>query len=475
MEIWHDYNMKKMENNSFHESVLSVSLKLNMESFKLRKALAREDYFQTICENGRVTIKGNRKQLGVQDLFTIAKLVKEEEDFDLFSLEEFCVEWLMLFLIWASFIVGLSWTFVVLEKNNYDLIIEENFQLKELVDSAIPVRDHMPNLLSTLANCEGNSSSQTYALFDSIYQEYKMANSTLWNELASLETPYTFMNPWTFEGSTFFTVSILTTIGYGTFTPLTEVGKLVVIFSSLPAIYLTIVFGQKNINLLQMGFCRTKYNSLGLMVFFSVIFFLSFMLVGGWIMMNSEGWTMWDAIYFCWISFSTIGFGDYAPVAGENWNVVFLSLVVVGWNIVIFVITVIEKASAELKEIKWWNEQSASPPLTATCPDGPRKRSCSIGTAQVVPTNSAKLRKASKREELNLEIQKCEDRLNWLKNEQKLLSWPDESLDISSSGTKREESTTSKGAPITRNPGEDKQERSSSWDTVLTQGARFAI
>jgi len=372
----------------------------------------------------------------------------------------------------VSFIIGLSWAFVVLEAENYDLVIEENLGIKELVDSALPVRDHMPDLLNTLANCEGNSSWKTYKLFDSIYQEYNTTNGTLWNELASFETPYTFMNPWNFEGSTFFTVSIVTTIGYGTFTPLTEPGKLVVIFCSLPAIYLTIAFSQKNMELLQKGFCRTRYDSLGLMVFFSVIFLLSFMAVGGWVMKHSEGWTMWEAIYFCWISFSTIGFGDYAPVAGKSWNVVFLSLVVVGWNIVIFVIIVIEKATAELKKINWWNEQHIPPPFKLESTG--RRRSSSVGVAEVVHKSTLTSRTTSKIEELNLEISKCEDRLKWLKNEQKLFSWTEGSLGVSSSSDKVEDMTTFTPDFITMNEAQDQQERSSSLEPVIFRRQTFA-
>jgi len=434
--------------------------------------LARQDYFQTTSGNDGVTVSGKKKELGVQDLFTIAQLLKEEEDFDLFNFEEFCIEWLMLLLIWGSFIVGLSWAFVVLEAENYDLVIEENLEIKELVDSALPVRDHMPDLLNTLANCEGNSSWKTYTLFDSIYQEYNSTNGTLWNELASFETPYTFMNPWNFEGSTFFTVAIVTTIGYGTFTPLTESGKLVVIFCSLPAIYLTIVFSQKNMELLQKGFCRTRYDSLGLRVFFSVIFLLSFMVVGGWVMKNAEEWTMWDAIYFCWVSFSTIGFGDYAPVAGKSWNVVFLSLVVVGWNIVIFVIIVIEKATEEFKNMNWWNEQHIPAPFTPESTDRPR--SSSVGVAEVIHKSTLNSQTTSKIEELNLEIEKCEDRLRWLKNEQKLLSWTEGSMAVSSSSDRIEDVTTLTPGIITMNSDQDQQDRSSSLEPVIFRRQTFA-
>jgi len=421
MEIWHDCNKKNMQ---VQESLLRINLQLNVGNFKLHRMLSQHDFFETVDDlDGGTTLMGQEKGLDVQDLFTIAELLKEEEDQDLFRCDEFCLEWLMLLVLWTSFIIGLSWAFVVLEADNYDLIIQENHDIKLLLDNAVPVRDKLEVVLTALASCEGNSSEEAYNLLADVSTEYNNPNVTMWNELDSLLGAYTFHNPWTFEGSTFFSVTIATTIGYGTFTPLTSTGKQIVIFSSLPAIYLTIVFGQKNMELLQKGFCRTQYESLGLMGFFSIIFLLSFMIVGGWILANSEGWTMWDSIYFCWVSFSTIGFGDYAPVVGEEWNVVFLSLVVVGWNIVIFVISVIEKLSKEFKEMSWWNENKFQPMATIANTLRIEQKAASnlIGVAQVVYSANS-----SSAAELSLEIEKCEQRLLHLKQEQKNLALKDE-------------------------------------------------
>jgi len=421
MEIWHDCNMKNMQ---VKESILRINLQLNVGNFKLHRMLSQHDFFETVDDvDGGMTLMGQKKDLDVQDLFTIAELLKEEEDQDLFRCEEFCLEWLMLLVLWTSFIIGLSWAFVVIEADNYDLVIQENHDIKLSLDNAVPVRDKLEVVLTALASCEGNLSEVAYNLLADVSTEYSNPNVTMWNELDSLLGAYTFYNPWTFEGSTFFTITIATTIGYGTFTPLTSTGKQIVIFCSLPAIYLTIVFGQKNMELLQKGFCRTQYESLGLMGFFSVIFLLSFMLVGGWILTNSEGWTMWDSIYFCWVSFSTIGFGDYAPVVTEEWNVVFLSLVVVGWNIVIFVISVIDKLSTEFKGMSWWNENKFQPMATIANTLRIEQKAASnlIGVAQVVYSANS-----SSAAELSLEIEKCEQRLLHLKQEQKNLALKDE-------------------------------------------------
>jgi len=44
------------------------------------------------------------------------------------------------------------------------------------------------------------------------------------------------------------------------------------------------------------------------------------MAIGGYVISKAEGWNLREDIYFCRVSFSTIGYGDYAPVAQENWD-----------------------------------------------------------------------------------------------------------------------------------------------------------
>jgi hypothetical protein len=41
--------------------------------------------------------------------------------------------------------------------------------------------------------------------------------------------------------------------------------------------------------------------------------FLLFWLVGAAVFARLESWSFWIAFYFCFVSFSSIGYGDYSP------------------------------------------------------------------------------------------------------------------------------------------------------------------
>lgn len=178
---------------------------------------------------------------------------------------------------------------MVLEFDNYEMIIKDNLGLKEFVDNALPVRDQMPAVLTALVDHSGNASREAFYSLQSVYDEYNSLNKTFWSELQVLEDTYTFKNPWTFTGASFFTLSIATTVGYGTFTPQTGYGQLVVVFCSLPMISLTILFCRKNIYLFKTSICMTTYDSFGLLSFFFLSFLFLFLAFGGYVLSLSEG------------------------------------------------------------------------------------------------------------------------------------------------------------------------------------------
>ena len=47
------------------------------------------------------------------------------------------------------------------------------------------------------------------------------------------------------------------------------------------------------------------------------------LLLGGVLYSQSEDWRFLDAVYYCFITFSTIGFGDLVPNQGEKHEIVF--------------------------------------------------------------------------------------------------------------------------------------------------------
>lgn len=390
LEIWHECNKRRIK--ALEATSLHINLRMKVDNSKLKELLARKKWLGSVkmIDKGRVELSAGEKELNIQELWKIVKLLKEEEDKCLFNWTEFSMEWLMLLTLWLGIVLALSWLFLILEFDNYEKVIQENRELKSLVDNSLPVRNQVPNVLTALAKCHENLTNETYKSLDFVYREYNSANRTLWDDLERIQGSYTFTNPWTFAGASFFTISVVTTIGYGSFTPLTGNGQLVVIFCSLPAIYLTIIFGRKNIYMFKAGLCKTQYESIGMIVFFSIVLLVVFMLIGGYVLSKHEGWTWLESIYFCWVSSSTIGFGDYAPDVGEHLNITYLALVIVGWHVIAFVISAMEVTLAAMKQLDWWSENYLLPPgstITALPKRTSIKNSLSerfYGVAQVI-------------------------------------------------------------------------------------------
>ncbi|XP_015676731.1 potassium channel subfamily K member 16, partial [Protobothrops mucrosquamatus] len=129
-------------------------------------------------------------------------------------------------------------------------------------------------------------------------------------------------NNWDFSNSFFFVGSMLSTIGYGNLSPKTAGGQLFCVFFALFGIPLNIVFLQHVGKMLSMVCERLakwlyrkgvkKKTARGLtLLFFLVMGILVFLCVPSVIIRKIEGWSYSEAIYFTFITLSTIGFGDY--------------------------------------------------------------------------------------------------------------------------------------------------------------------
>ncbi|XP_063145140.1 potassium channel subfamily K member 16-like [Candoia aspera] len=129
-------------------------------------------------------------------------------------------------------------------------------------------------------------------------------------------------NNWDFSNSFFFVGSMLATIGYGNLSPRTAGGQLFCVFFALFGIPLNIVFLQ-HVGKMLSTLCEwlakwlyrkgvKKKTARGLtLLFFLVMGILVFLCVPSVIIRKIEGWTYNEAIYFTFITLSTIGFGDY--------------------------------------------------------------------------------------------------------------------------------------------------------------------
>ncbi|XP_059877278.1 potassium channel subfamily K member 17 isoform X2 [Delphinus delphis] len=137
----------------------------------------------------------------------------------------------------------------------------------------------------------------------------------------------TSMGRWEFVGSFFFSVSTITTIGYGNLSPRTMGARLFCIFFALVGIPLNLVVLNRLGHLMQQG-VHSCAHMLGVtwkdpakarwLVGSSALLsgLLLFLLLPPLLFSHVEGWSYVEGFYFSFITLSTVGFGDY--VIGMN-------------------------------------------------------------------------------------------------------------------------------------------------------------
>nr|XP_022905867.1 potassium channel subfamily K member 1-like isoform X1 [Onthophagus taurus] len=136
---------------------------------------------------------------------------------------------------------------------------------------------------------------------------------------------------WSFAQSLFFSTTVVTTIGYGHVTPLSRSGKIFCIAYATCGIPLTLVLMSALVErllkpslwLLQLLNSKLShryqpFNIRVLHLFFIVVLVvLFFMILPATIFAIIEPeWDFLDSFYYCFISLTTIGLGDYIP--GDN-------------------------------------------------------------------------------------------------------------------------------------------------------------
>lgn len=133
---------------------------------------------------------------------------------------------------------------------------------------------------------------------------------------------------WSFGQSFFFSSTIVTTIGYGHVHPLSEGGKIFCIIYAMIGIPMTFILLTALVERLLIPatwllyWLNSKlghlYQPFNIRVFhltiIGVIAFVLFMVFPSLIFAKLEpGWDFLDSLYYCFISLTTIGLGDYIP------------------------------------------------------------------------------------------------------------------------------------------------------------------
>ncbi|XP_014448582.1 potassium channel subfamily K member 3 [Tupaia chinensis] len=131
---------------------------------------------------------------------------------------------------------------------------------------------------------------------------------------------------WRFAGSFYFAITVITTIGYGHAAPSTDGGKVFCMFYALLGIPLTLVMFQslgERINTFVKYLLHRAKKGLGMrradvsmanMVLIGFFSCISTLCIGAAAFSYYEHWTFFQAYYYCFITLTTIGFGDYVAL-----------------------------------------------------------------------------------------------------------------------------------------------------------------
>ncbi|XP_062419909.1 potassium channel subfamily K member 15-like [Pungitius pungitius] len=131
---------------------------------------------------------------------------------------------------------------------------------------------------------------------------------------------------WKFAGSFYFAITVVTTIGYGHAAPRTVAGKAFCMFYAVLGIPLTLVMFQslgERINTAVRHLLRRAKRGLGLretgvslgdMVLAGLLSCMSTLCLGGAAFSYFEDWTFFNSYYYCFVTLTTIGFGDFVAL-----------------------------------------------------------------------------------------------------------------------------------------------------------------
>ncbi|XP_059471444.1 two pore potassium channel protein sup-9-like [Neocloeon triangulifer] len=183
---------------------------------------------------------------------------------------------------------------------------------------------------------ESETEKRRWEVLDAIENMVKRKYNISEDDYRLMETivlksePHKAGHQWKFAGAFYYATTVLTTIGYGHSTPNTVGGKLFTMFYAIVGIPLGLVMFQsigERVNKLSsvvirgckrmLGYRDVEASELNLIC---VVTTLSSLTIAGGAAAFSryEGWTYFDSVYYCFITLTTIGFGDMVALQKDN-------------------------------------------------------------------------------------------------------------------------------------------------------------
>lgn len=165
-----------------------------------------------------------------------------------------------------------------------------------------------------------NISNVTEAMAQNVTNNFLTLMSQLAPQIVAVNKARTPL--WQLGPAIFFTTTVVTTIGYGNIAPSTPGGQTFLVFYAIVGIPLALVLfssvGTVLSNALGSLVSRIKTKhplplKIAVVVGAIATGFVLFLVVPALIFMAIEGWTYRQSAYYCFVSLSTIGFGDFVP------------------------------------------------------------------------------------------------------------------------------------------------------------------
>ncbi|KAF5308152.1 hypothetical protein FQR65_LT06332 [Abscondita terminalis] len=176
-------------------------------------------------------------------------------------------------------------------------------------------RDEMLKDTSNAIKRKYNISDDDYRMIELVIIEYK---------------PHKAGPQWKFAGSFYFATVVLAMIGYGHSTPVTAGGKAFCMGYAMVGIPLGLVMFQSigerlnkfaSVVIKQMKkylHCkRVEATEMNLMLATGILSSI-IITTGAAVFSRYEGWTYFDSFYYCFVTLTTIGFGDYVALQNDN-------------------------------------------------------------------------------------------------------------------------------------------------------------
>lgn len=137
---------------------------------------------------------------------------------------------------------------------------------------------------------------------------------------------------WDFTSALFFTSTVLTTTGYGHTVPLSDAGKIFCIVYTATGIPLTLllltIIVQKLMHLVTVrpiayiqnrwGVAMNRLAVIHAAILGFIVVCIFFLIPAAIFTVLEVDWNFLESLYFCFISLSTIGLGDYVPGTAKN-------------------------------------------------------------------------------------------------------------------------------------------------------------